>query len=204
MSRQIHPCPIIGGVYERLELRFAVLRFTECNRVREPRARQLDLVFDWPGSWSRFCGQGSDVRFDRGAIEEALFEFRRAIDIAELIGGSMASGEGFEWGESQQPRPTVFCPTEPSTLSRRRSREFGSRFDHVRLVGRRASGAGAAGRIVSLGDGLTESASRSVCPVVDMAAEDSDGVASLSCRFSRNVVLNPQSSGGTQRSVQIT
>ena len=47
-----------------------------------------------------------------------------------------------------------------------------------------------------------ESASSSVCPVVDMAAEDSDGVASLPNRFSRRVVLNPQSPGGTPRSVQ--
>ena len=47
-----------------------------------------------------------------------------------------------------------------------------------------------------------ESASRSVCPVVDMAAEDSDGVERLPCRFSRRVVLHPQSPGGTQRSVQ--
>ena len=58
------------------------------------------------------------------------------------------------------------------------------------------------GRIVSRRVGLMESASRSVCPVVDMAAEDSDGVASLPNRFSRRVVLHPQSSGGTPRSFQ--
>ena len=57
---------------------------------------------------------------------------------------------------------------------------------------------GATGRIVSRGVGLMESASRPVCPVVDMAAEDSDGVASLPCRFSRRVVLEELTIGSGQ------
>ena len=59
---------------------------------------------------------------------------------------------------------------------------------------------GRTGRIVSRRVGLMDEASRSVCPVVDMAAEVSDGVERLPCR--RRVVLHPQSPGGTPRSVQ--
>ena len=167
---------------------------------------------DWPGSWpsregwSQFCGRGSvqirnDVRFDRGAIEEALFEFRRSIDIAELIGARYGL-RGVRVGEASNPGPpsvappiSELCPDDVLASLEADLTMLDSSDDEPLVRD-------TTGRIVSRRVGLMESASSSVCPVVDMAAEDSDGVASLPNRFSRRVVLNPQSSGGTPRSVQ--
>ena len=170
----------IGGLVKRPELRFA-----ERNRVREPKTRQSDWVFDRPrsrssrGSWSRFCGRGSvqirnDVRFDRGAIEEALFEFRRSIDIAELIGArcglrGVRVGEASNAGPPFAPPNPAFCPDDVLASLEADLTWIDSSDDEPLARG-------ATGRIVSRRVGSMESASRSVCPVVDMAVEDSDGV----------------------------
>ena len=86
----------------------------------------------------------------------------------------VASG-GFEWEKpATQAHPTV-CPIESSILSRRHTREFGSRFDLDRFVGQRTSGA-RSDRLDRLAQSRSENASHSLCPVVDMVVEDSDGV----------------------------
>ena len=107
----IPPMPTDPQVVKRQEL-----RSEERTRVREPRTRESDWLFDWPGSWpsregwSQFCGRGSvQIRLMSDLIEEqskeALFEFRPSNDIAGLIGARY----GLE-GEASNPGPPSAAP----------------------------------------------------------------------------------------------
>ena len=120
--------------------------------------------------------------------KEALFEFRRCIDIAELIGARYGL-RGVRVGEASNPSPPFDAPPNPALCPDDVLARLEADLTRIDSSDDEPLVRGATGRIVSRRVGLMESASRSVCPVVDMAAEDSHGVELLPCRFSRRVVL---------------
>ena len=89
-------------------------------------------------------GAGQVAKVGRSSVVEGQSRSAMMSDLIEeqskrrCLSSSAMASEEFDW----EKRPTVCGPADFRTLSRRRSRESGSRFDHVRFVGRRAFGAG--------------------------------------------------------------
>ena len=109
-----HRCSGVGQVVKRQEL-----RSEECTRVGNPGlVSQIGFSIGQGAGQVAKAGRSSavegqsrsaDVRFDRGAIKEALFEFRRSTDIVELI-GARCGLRGVRVGEASNPGPPSVAP----------------------------------------------------------------------------------------------